>query len=67
MKLARTFGLSLATALLGSTALAQQDPVRIGSIATLEGAFTVLGEEGMRGWNSPLSRPVTRPAGARSN
>jgi branched-chain amino acid transport system substrate-binding protein len=56
MKLARTFGLSVATALLGSTALAQQDPVRIGSVATLEGAFTVLGEEGMRGLELALEQ-----------
>jgi branched-chain amino acid transport system substrate-binding protein len=30
-------------------ALAQDAPIRIGTIATLEGAFTTLGEEGMRG------------------
>lgn len=45
----RILGLTLAATLMGSTAMAQDDPIRIGSIATLEGAFTVLGEEGMRG------------------
>lgn len=56
MKIVRTFGISLAAALVGSTALAQQDPIRIGSIATLEGAFTVLGEEGMRGLELALDQ-----------
>lgn len=50
------FGLSLAAALMGTTALAQDDPIRIGSIATLEGAFTVLGEEGMRGLELALDQ-----------
>ncbi len=49
-------GLGLAAALMGSTALAQDDPITIGSIATLEGAFTVLGEEGMRGLELALEQ-----------
>ncbi|NBD30359.1 MAG: ABC transporter substrate-binding protein [Alphaproteobacteria bacterium] len=52
----KTLGLTVAAALMGSTAMAQDDPIRIGSIATLEGAFTVLGEEGMRGLRLALEQ-----------
>ncbi len=37
-----------ATLALASPAVAQ-DTVKMGALATLEGAFTVLGEDGMRG------------------
>ncbi|KAA3625525.1 MAG: ABC transporter substrate-binding protein [Proteobacteria bacterium] len=34
---------------LGGAAMAQDDTIKMGGLATLEGAFTVLGEDGMRG------------------
>ncbi|MDZ7839898.1 MAG: ABC transporter substrate-binding protein [Gammaproteobacteria bacterium] len=34
---------------LGGTAVAQDDTIKMGGLATLEGAFTVMGEDGMRG------------------
>jgi branched-chain amino acid transport system substrate-binding protein len=34
---------------LGGTAVGQDDTIKMGALATLEGAFTVLGEDGMRG------------------
>jgi len=34
---------------LGGTAVAQDDTIKMGALATLEGAFTVLGEDSMRG------------------
>ena len=40
-------GIAAATA--ASTAPAQDGPIKMGALATLEGAFTVLGEDGMRG------------------
>ena len=36
-------------ALLVSAPLAAQESIKMGALATLEGAFTVLGEDGMRG------------------
>ena len=49
-------GLALAGALLSSTALSAAEQIKIGTIATLEGAFTVLGEEGMRGIDMALKK-----------
>jgi len=43
-------GLALTTALtIPSMAMADDDTIKIGVLATFEGAFTVLGEDGMRG------------------
>ena len=40
---------------LGSTAIAQDDGIlKVGGLATLEGAFTVLGEDSMRGMEVAL-------------
>ncbi len=38
-----------AIATLAGPAMAQDDTIKMGALATLEGAFTVLGEDGMRG------------------
>src|ERR1700752_3399362 len=45
---------SLSTLLLSSTALAQ-DKIKVGVTATLEGTYTVLGEDGMRGHQTALN------------
>lgn len=50
MKRRTLLALTLATSLTApSLALAQSDPIKIGLLATFEGAFTVLGEDGERG------------------
>ncbi len=46
--------LAAALVSLGGTAVAQ-DSIKMGALATLEGAFTVLGEDGMRGVKLALS------------
>ena len=43
---------ALASALLSSAALAQ-DKIKVGVTATLEGTYTLLGEDGIRGFKSP--------------
>ncbi|TQV78553.1 ABC transporter substrate-binding protein [Denitrobaculum tricleocarpae] len=45
----RTVIAAVAAAMLAGPALAQEDSVKMGALATLEGAFTVLGEDSMRG------------------
>ncbi|MBV9561751.1 MAG: ABC transporter substrate-binding protein, partial [Bradyrhizobium sp.] len=45
---------ALASLLLTSTALAQ-DKIKVGVTATLEGTYTVLGEDGMRGFQTALN------------
>lgn len=45
----RTLIAAAVAATLAGPALAQEDTVKMGALATLEGAFTVLGEDGMRG------------------
>ena len=47
-KIARRTLLAAAVAAVASPAMAQ-DTIKMGALATLEGAFTVLGEDGMRG------------------
>lgn len=49
-------GLAIVTSLLSSTALAGADTIKIGTIATMEGAFAVLGIEGMRGVDMALKK-----------
>ncbi len=44
-----TPALAALAASLALPAAAQEEPVKMGALATLEGAFTVLGEDGMRG------------------
>lgn len=55
-----------ATAVLVSSAAAAQDaePIKIGVTATLEGTYTVLGEDGMRGFEVAL-REWNKEAGGR--
>lgn len=45
----RTLIAAAVAATLAGPALAQEDSVKLGALATLEGAFTVLGEDSMRG------------------
>jgi len=52
----KLMGLAVAGSLLSATALTASEPIKIGTIATLEGAFTVLGEEGMRGVDMALKK-----------
>ena len=44
----------IALTTMASGAFAQDGPVKIGVLATLEGTYTVLGEDGMRGLNTAL-------------
>lgn len=41
-------------AITAGSAMAQDDPVKIGFMATLEGTYTVLGEDGLRGFRLAL-------------
>jgi len=45
----KTVVAAVMTLSLGGTAVAQDDTIKMGALATLEGAFTVLGEDSMRG------------------
>jgi len=45
----------IAVALVATPASAADDVIKMGGLATLEGAFTVLGEDGMRGVNLALA------------
>ncbi len=58
MKLSRRslIGLAVVGGLLSSTVLASAETIKIGTIATLEGAFAVLGKEGMRGVDMALKK-----------
>ncbi|MEM0908558.1 MAG: ABC transporter substrate-binding protein [Pseudomonadota bacterium] len=47
-------GASVGAILAASSAMAQDDPVKIGFMATLEGTYTVLGEDGLRGFRMAL-------------
>ena len=42
-------GLALATGLMAPSVAMAEDTIKIGVLATFEGAFTILGEDGMRG------------------
>ncbi|HSH43644.1 MAG TPA: ABC transporter substrate-binding protein [Arenicellales bacterium] len=48
---------------LGSTAVAQDDTIKMGGLATLEGAFTVMGEDGLRGMKLALEEHGYEVAG----
>lgn len=49
-------GIAMVGALLaGSAALAQDDVIKVGVLATLEGTYTVLGEEGVKGLKTALA------------
>ena len=56
MTIIRNTLLSLALASGLGVAQAQDDPIKIGALATLEGAFTVMGEDGMRGVEMALQQ-----------
>ena len=43
-------GLGLALALGGTGSALAADPLKVGLLATLEGTYTVLGEDGVRGF-----------------
>ena len=58
-----TITITCAAVLAAAPAWAQDDPITIGSIATLEGAFTVLGQEGMRGLELALEEAGYEVAG----
>ena len=49
-------GLGLAFALGGAGAAFAADPLKVGVLATLEGTYTVLGEDGVRGFNVALKK-----------
>ena len=47
-KLIRAAGLGIALSLAGTGSAIAQDPLKVGLLATLEGTYTVLGEDGVR-------------------
>ncbi len=47
---------ALAAASLAASAAYAQEPLKIGVLATLEGTYTVLGEDGVRGFNLALAQ-----------
>jgi branched-chain amino acid transport system substrate-binding protein len=55
----------IALAMSASPAMAQDDTIRIGALATLEGAFTVLGEDSMRGVELALKEHNNMAGGKR--
>ena len=55
-KLARAAGLGIALSLGGAGSALAQDPLKVGVLATLEGTYTVLGEDGMRGFQVALNK-----------
>src|ERR1700730_9131456 len=50
---------ALSSILLSSAAFAQ-DKIKVGVTATLEGTYTVLGEDGIRGFKTALNRYGTK-------
>ena len=59
-----SIAVSVAFALLGSSGLAHAaDKIKIGVTATLEGTYTVLGEDGMRGFELALKAHNNKAAG----
>lgn len=60
IRLATTAAASLT---LAAAAHAQDDPIRIGVLATLEGTYTVLGEDGVRGLELALQKAGEEVAG----
>ena len=55
-KLVRAAGLGIALSLGGVGSALAQDPLKVGVLATLEGTYTVLGEDGMRGFQVALNK-----------
>ena len=55
-KLLRAAGLGIALSLGGVGSVLAQDPLKVGVLATLEGTYTVLGEDGMRGFQVALNK-----------
>ena len=55
-KLVRAAGLGIALSLGGTGSALAQDPLKVGVLATLEGTYTVLGEDGMRGFQVALNK-----------
>ncbi|MCT8973853.1 ABC transporter substrate-binding protein [Microbaculum marinisediminis] len=52
----RLFGAVAATAILMAAGAHAADPVKVGFMATLEGTYTVLGEDGQRGFEVALKK-----------
>ena len=60
-----SLGLIALSSLLVSGAAVAQEKIKVGVTATLEGTYTVLGEDGIRGFLVPRGTPVNcRPADA---
>ncbi len=55
-KLIRAAGLGIALTLGGAGAALAQDPIKVGLLATLEGTYTVLGEDGVRGFQVAMNK-----------
>ena len=54
-RLIRAAGLGMAISLGAAGTVLAQDPIKIGLLATLEGTYTVLGEDGVRGFHVALN------------
>ena len=54
-KLIRAAGFGIALSLGATGAALAQDPIKVGLLATLEGTYTVLGEDGVRGFQVALN------------
>ena len=61
-KLVRAAGLGIALSLGGVGSALAQDPLKVGVLATLEGTYTVLGEDGMP-WLPGRAQQVRRHGG----
>ncbi len=54
---------ALAAGMAATTTLAQAEPLKIGFLATLEGTYTVLGEDGLRGFKVALDELGNKAGG----
>jgi ABC-type branched-subunit amino acid transport system substrate-binding protein len=63
MRLTLLSGTVAAVALFATGAIAQDDPIKIGVMVTLEGTYTVLGEDGLRGVELALKQANNEVAG----
>ena len=56
MKLGLIYTLAAAGTLVAGSSALQAEPVKIGVLATLEGTYTALGQDGIRGLRVALSQ-----------
>ncbi|MEM8665697.1 MAG: ABC transporter substrate-binding protein, partial [Pseudomonadota bacterium] len=56
-------GVAIAALMAAGVAQAQDDPIKIGFMATLEGTYTVLGEDGLRGFRLALEKAGNEAGG----